>query len=150
MRKCVQVMKTDFLSEPWYPVTLPSLYVYVFRYICTLHSTRIYGINDREMARTSNLFFTGKALRGRPGDEEIKRIGKLESEVLTLMAHASKLIKKCNILYTACRGKTGQSQQEAITQWNGVSRKLIKKVVAQRQHRIAQVHQRSSTQQPWD
>lgn len=65
------------------------------------------------------------------------------------MAHVSKLIKKCNILYTACRGKTGQSQQKTITQWNGVSRKLVKKV-AQRKHRISQVHQRSRTQQPWD
>lgn len=43
-----------------------------------------------------------------------------------LMTHAGKFIKKYNILDIPCRGTMEQSQQQTLTPWVKVSRKLVK------------------------
>lgn len=68
----------------------------------------------------------GEVSRRRTRDEKIKKTEAGIGGLQALMTHAGKFIKKYNILDITCRGKMEQSQQQTLTPWVKVSRKLMK------------------------
>lgn len=91
-------------------------------------------------------FFIDGFLRGKTGDQKIKKTGKLNQKFLhKFCLMPSKHTWQCHILYTVCRCETGQRQQKAIIKWDKVSRKLSKQCFTKRAEDISSALQTKHT-----